>query len=60
MMTCRNSIKNKNQNVFSGCFNMLSIDRKITDDQMECTQFGICDYALEKLRKFPFFIINLF
>ena len=49
MMTCRNSIKNKIQHIFGGCFDMLSIERKLTDYQMECTQFSICDYALKKV-----------
>ena len=41
-MTCVNPIKNK-------------IERKLTDDQMECKQFSICDYALRKVKEVPFF-----
>ena len=58
-MTYGNLIKNKIQHAFGGLFDTLSIKRKLTDAQMECMQFGICDYAPGKLRKFPFFIINL-
>ena len=44
-MTYGNLIKNKIQHAFGGLFDMLSIKRKLTDAQMECMQFGICDYA---------------
>ena len=39
-MTYRNLIKNKIQHAFGGLFDRLSIERKITDAQMECMQFG--------------------
>ena len=45
IMTYGKLIKNKIQNVFGGLFDSLSIERKLTDAQMECMQFGICDYA---------------
>ena len=54
-MTYRNLIKNKIQNVISDLFNTLSIERKLTDAQMECMQFGICDYAPRQVEEVPFF-----
>ena len=54
-----NLIKNKIQDAFGSLFDTLSIERKLTDAQMECMQYRICDYAQDKLRRFPFFIINL-
>ena len=54
-MTCGNLIKNKIQHIFGGLFDTLSIERKITDDQMECMQFGICDFALRQVKEVPFF-----
>ena len=54
-MTYRNLIKNKIQHIFGGLFDTLSIERKITDDQMECMQFGICDFALRQVKEVPFF-----
>ena len=54
-MTYRNIIKNKIQHVFGGLFDMLSIERKLTDAQMECMQFGICDYAPRQVQEVPFF-----
>ena len=54
-MTCRNLIKIKIQNVFVVWFDMLSIERKINYAQMECMQFGICDYAPKQVEEVPFF-----
>ena len=58
-MTCRNLIKNKIQRVFGDWFDKLTIKRKLTDDQIECMQFGICNYAPRQVVELPFFIINL-
>jgi len=54
-MTYRNLIKNKIQHVLGVLFDSLSIERKLTDAQMECMQFGICDYAPSKVEEVPFF-----
>ena len=54
-MTYRNLIKNKIQNVFGGLFDTLSIKRKLTDAQMECIEFGICDFAPRQVEEVPFF-----
>ena len=54
-MTYGNLIKNKIQNVFGGLLDTLSIERKLTDTQMECMQFSICDYALRQVEEVPFF-----
>ena len=34
---------------------MFSVERKLSDDEMECIQFGICDYAPRKVQEVPFF-----
>ncbi len=54
-MTYGNLIKNKIQHVFGSLFKSLSIERKLTDAQMECMQFGICDYAPRQVEEVPFF-----
>ena len=54
-MTCRNLIKNKIQNAFSGLFDTLTSKRKLTDNQMECMQYGICDYSPRQVGEVPFF-----
>ena len=43
-------IKHKIQNALGGLFDTLSIERKLTDAQMECMQFGICDYAPRQVK----------
>ncbi len=54
-MTYRNLIKNKIHHVFSDWFDKLSIERKLTDNQMECMQFGICNYDPTQVKDVPFF-----
>ena len=54
-MTYGNLIKNKIQYAFVSWFDTLSIKRKLTDAQMECMQFGICDYAPRQVEDVPFF-----
>ena len=48
-------IKNKIQYAFGGLFDNLSIERKLTDAQMECMQFGICNFTPRKVEEVPFF-----
>ena len=45
-----NPIKHKIQNILDNLFDMLIVERKLTDDQMECMQFGICDYVIKKYK----------
>ncbi len=54
-MTYWNLIKNKIQNLFGDLIDSLSIERKLTDAQMECMQFSICDYAPRQVEEVPFF-----
>ena len=54
-MTYENLIKNKIKNAFSGLLEILLIEKKLTDAQMECMQFGICDYAPRQVEEVPFF-----
>ncbi len=54
-MTYGNLIKNKIQHIFGSLFDSLSIEKKITDAQMEYMQFGICDYAPRQVEEGPFF-----
>ena len=54
-MTYGNLIKNKIQDAFGGLFDSLSIQRKLTDAQMECMQFGIYNYAPRKVDEVTFF-----
>ncbi len=44
-MTCENPIKHKLQKVFDSWFDTFSVERKLSDEQIECMQFGICNFA---------------
>ena len=54
-MTCGNPIKHKIRNVLDNWLNIFAVERQLTDDQMECMQFGICDYAPRQVEEVPFF-----
>ena len=58
-MSCRNPYKYKIQNSnhsFVNMFTALSSRRRaLTDDQMECMQFGICSFAPKDLEEIPYF-----
>ena len=44
-MSCGNPIKHKVQNLFIIWLNIFSTERKLTNDQIECIQFSICNFA---------------
>ena len=54
-MTCGNPIKHKLQNALNSFINAISFERKLSDEQMECMQFGICEYSLKQVEQVPFF-----
>ena len=54
-MTCGNPIKHKLKNAFNFFIEDFSFERKLSDDQMECMQFGICDYSPKQVEEVPFF-----
>ena len=54
-MTCGNPIKHKYQNVFNSFIDAISFERKLSDDQMECMQFGICSFVPKTSEEIPYF-----
>ena len=54
-MTCGNPIKHKFQNAFNFFIDVSSFENKLTDHQMECMQFGICDYSPKQIKEVTFF-----
>ena len=54
-MTCGNPIKHKLKNAFNFFIEAISFQRQLSDDQMECMQFGNCDYAPKQIEEVPFF-----
>ena len=53
-MSCGNPIKHNFQNVFNSFISAILFDRKLNDDQMECIQFGICNYSPKQVEEIPF------
>ena len=58
-MTYGNLIKNKIQHIFGGLFDSLSIERKLTDAKRDVYNSVFVIMLQDKLRIFPFYIINL-
>ncbi len=54
-MNYENPYKQMFNNLLNSFIHMFSVERTITDAQMECMQFGICDYSPKKAEEFPFF-----
>ena len=54
-MTFGKPIKHNLHNAFNSFIDAISFERKLSDDQMECMQFGICDYAPKQVEEVPFF-----
>ena len=54
-MTCGNPFKNKIKELFYSYIDMFLVEEKITDEKMECMQFGICDYAPKQIKEIPYF-----
>ena len=54
-MTSRNSLKHKIKKVVDNFINMFSFEERINDEQIECMQFGICDYAQKQVEEIPYF-----
>ena len=58
-MSCGNPYKHKIQNTihfFLDTFSGRNLNsRALTDDQMECMQFGICNFNPKKLEEIPYF-----
>ena len=53
-MTCGNHIKHNFQNAFNSFIDAILFERKLSDDQMECMQFGICDFSPKQEEEVPF------
>ena len=54
-MSCGNPMKHIFQNAFNSFIDSISFERKLSDDKMECMQFGICDYSPKQVEEVPFF-----
>ena len=57
--TSENPIKHKFQNDLIAFIDEISIERKLSDNKMECFQFGICDYFPAQLEEIPFLLSSI-
>ena len=56
-MICGNPIKYKFQNAFNFLIDAISSERKLSDKQIKCLQFGICDYSPKQVEELSFFLL---
>ena len=59
-MICGNPFKDKIQKLAGKFLDMFSVDIKTTDQQIECMQFGICDYDPKQVKEIPYFHFWIF
>ena len=54
-MSCGNPYKHMIKNAFTPFIDAMSSEKKLSDEKLECMQFGICDYRTEQVEEVPFF-----
>ncbi len=54
-MSYGNPVKHKFQNAFRPFIDTMPSEKKLSDEKLECMQFGICDYRTEQVEEVPFF-----
>ena len=54
-MSYRNPYKHMIKNACTSFIDAMSSEKKLSDEKLECLQFGICDYKLEQVEEVPFF-----
>ena len=42
-------------NTFNYFINAIAFEKKLSEEQMECMQFGICNYSPKRVKDVPFF-----
>ena len=54
-MTCGNPYEHIFKNAFKPFIDTHAFRKKLSDEKLECMQFGICDYRPEQVEEVPFF-----
>ncbi len=54
-MSCGNPYKHIIQNAFTPFIDAISLENNLSDEKLECMQFGICNSRLEQAEEVPFF-----
>ena len=54
-MSFGNPYKHIIKNAFTPFIDAMSSEKKLSDEKLECLQFGICDYKTEQVEEVLFF-----
>ena len=54
-MSYGNTMKHKFQNAFKPFIEKRPLEKKLSDERIECMQFGISDFRPEQVEEVPFF-----
>jgi len=54
-MSWGNPYKHMIKNAFTPFGDTISSEKNLSDEKLECMQFGICDYRPEQVEEVPFF-----
>ena len=54
-MSCGYPHKHMIKNAFTSFIDTMTSEKKLSDEKLECMQFGICDYRPEQVEEVPFF-----
>ena len=54
-MSRGNLYKRMKKNALTPFIDAISAEKKLSDEQLECMQFGICIYRTERVKEVPFF-----
>tara|TARA_B100000282_G_C31309688_1_gene299355 strand:+ start:110 stop:280 length:171 start_codon:yes stop_codon:yes gene_type:complete len=54
-MSCGNPYKHIIENALTSFIDAISSEKKLSDEQLEYMQFGICDYRTERVKEVLFF-----
>ena len=57
-MSCGNPYKHIIKNAFTPFIDNMSWEKKLSDEKLDCMQFGIWDYRRELVEEVHFFITN--
>ena len=55
IMSCANPNEHMIKNAFTPFIDTLPSVKKLSDEKLECMQFGMCDYIPAQVEEVPFF-----
>ena len=54
-MSCGYPFKHMIKNACTPFIDTMTSKKKLSDEKLECMQFGICNYRLDQVEEVPFF-----